>query len=217
MSFKGAIFDMDGVVTTTVSLHFNAWKKMFNEYGKEFTFADYEKYVDGIPRSDGARAILKDFDTEAIKKASDKKQKYFLEELNSGKIPVYESTVNLIKSLRKNDIKIAIISSSKNCPYILQKTGVDKITDAIVSGDDIKRGKPDPQIFIMAARRIGLSVDECVVFEDAVLGIEAAVNGNFKCVGVDRNNNPERLKKADIIVKDLSEVDYQKLNKLFTL
>ncbi|MFH1381041.1 MAG: HAD-IA family hydrolase, partial [Candidatus Omnitrophota bacterium] len=134
-----------------------------------------------------------------------------------GKIPVYGSTIALIKSLRKKGIKIAVISSSKNCPFILQKTGVDKITDAIVSGDDITRGKPDPQIFTMAAKRIGLNVDECVVFEDAYLGVEAAKNGNFKCIGIDRNNNPRRLEKADIIVKDLKEVDYQKLNKLFAL
>ncbi|MFH1381111.1 MAG: beta-phosphoglucomutase family hydrolase, partial [Candidatus Omnitrophota bacterium] len=81
MSFKGAIFDMDGVVTTTVQLHFNAWKKMFTEYGKNFTFSDYEKYVDGIPRTDGARAILKNLNEDEIKIASDKKQKYFFEEL----------------------------------------------------------------------------------------------------------------------------------------
>jgi len=89
MIFKGAIFDMDGVVTTTVPLHFKAWKRMFEEYGKKFTFADYERYVDGIPRADGARAILKDLPEDKLKEAADKKQAYFLEILNKEPIPVY--------------------------------------------------------------------------------------------------------------------------------
>jgi len=215
MSFKGAIFDMDGVVTTTVPFHFKAWEKMFNEYGKDFTFEDYQKYVDGIPRMDGARAILKDIPPDKLKAAADKKQGYFLELLNKEAIPVYDTTVALIKSLRSKGIKVAIISSSKNCPYILEKTGIDKLTDAIVSGNDITKGKPDPQVFLMAAERIGQDVNECVVFEDALLGVEAAKNGHFRCVGIDRHNNPDRLKKAHIVVKDLGEIDYEKLLKLF--
>lgn len=217
MSFKGAIFDMDGVVTTTVPLHFKAWKKMFNEYGKEFTFEDYQKYVDGIPRMDGARAILKDLPPDKLKAAGDKKQGYFLELLNKEAIPVYDTTVELIKNLRSKGIKVAIISSSKNCPYILEKTGIDKLTDAIVSGNDITKGKPDPQVFLMAAERIGQDVNECVVFEDALLGVEAAKNGHFRCVGIDRHSNPDRLKKANIVVKDLGEINYEKLLKLFNL
>jgi len=215
MSFKGAIFDMDGVVTTTVPHHFKAWKKMFNEYGKDFTFDDYQKYVDGIPRMDGARAILKDLPPDKLKAAADKKQGYFLELLNKEDIPVYNTTVELIKVLRSKGIKVAVISSSKNCPYILEKTGIDKLTDAIVSGNDITKGKPDPQVFLMAAERIKQDVSECVVFEDALLGVEAAKNGHFRCVGIDRHDNLDRLKKANIVVKDLGEIDYEKLLKLF--
>ena len=215
MSFKGAIFDMDGVVTTTVPLHFKAWKKMFNEYGKKFSFEDYQEHVDGIPRMDGAKAILKELSKEALEKAADAKQEYFLELLNKEKISVYDTTVKLIRDLKSKGVKIAVISSSKNCSYILDKTGVNKLTDAIVSGNDITKGKPDPQIFLMAAERIGLKVSECVVFEDALLGVAAAKNGEFRCVGVDRHDNPERLRKADILVKDLDEVTYEKLEQLF--
>lgn len=215
MSFKGAIFDMDGVVTTTVPFHFKAWKKMFNEYGKKFTFEDYQKYVDGIPRMDGARAILKDLPEDELEKAANKKQGYFLELLNKEEIPVYETTVMLIRALRSKGVKIAIISSSKNCPYILQKTGIDRITDAIISGNDITKGKPDPQIFLLASEKLLLKVKECLVFEDALLGVEAAKRGNFRCVGVDRTDNPQRLEKADLIVKDLGEVNYDALLKLF--
>lgn len=215
MSFKAAIFDLDGVIVDTVPIHFRAWKKMFLEYGKDFTFDDYKRKVDGIPRIDGAKAILTDFSDEEIKKACDKKQEYFLEFIKKVKISVYKSTLGLIKELKANYIKVANISSSKNCKLILERIGVIDLMDVIVDGNDITKGKPDPQIFLMAAERLSVEPEVCLVFEDAVLGVEAAKRANMLCVGIDRYNEPKRLKKADIIVTDLSEVDYNKLEGLF--
>lgn len=211
MIFKAAIFDLDGVIVDTVPLHFKAWQRMFGEYGKEFTFEDYKEKVDGIPRVDGARAILTDMPADELKKACDKKQRYFLEYLKSGEIPVYHSTIDLFKELKSQGIKIAVISSSKNCPYILSKINAYPLIDVEVNGNDITKGKPDPQIFLMAAERLGVEPSESVVFEDAILGVEAAKRGGMKCVGIDRHNDPDALKMADIIVKDLSEVNYERL------
>jgi beta-phosphoglucomutase len=213
--FKGAIFDLDGVVVDTVPIHFKAWKKMFAEYGKEFTFKEYKEKVDGIPRINGGRAILKDLSEEELIKATNKKQKYFLEYLEKEKISVFKPAIKLIQELRDKGIKIAIISSSKNSPYILKKTGIIKLIDAEVNGNDITRGKPHPQIFLMAAKKMGLSPKDCIVFEDAVLGVEAAKRAGMLCVGIDRHNDPERLKKADTVVRDLKVVNYDKLILLF--
>ena len=212
MSFKGAIFDLDGVIVSTVSLHFKAWKNMFGEYGKEFTMKDYEAKVDGIPRMDGARNILTELSQEELDKAATKKQGYFLEFLRKEGVVVYETTVNLMKELRKNGIKIAVISSSKNCPEILEKVGVYPFIDIEINGKQIVRGKPDPWIFLEAAKRLNLKNEECVVFEDAVLGVEAGKRAGMFTIGIDRRNAPERLKKADAIIKDLSEVSYNKLS-----
>ncbi|MBL7068926.1 MAG: beta-phosphoglucomutase family hydrolase [Candidatus Omnitrophica bacterium] len=216
MSFKGAIFDLDGVIVDTVPLHFKAWKKMFGEYGKGFTFEDYKEKVDGIPRNAGARAILTDISDAELEKAAAKKQGYFLEFLKADGITVYETTRKLIEELRSKSISIAAISSSKNCPYILNKAGLDSLLDAVISGMDIKKGKgkPDPWIFLTAMERLGLKPEECVVFEDAVLGVEAAKRAGMKTVGIDRHNDPTRLMKADIIIKDLGELDYNKLKSL---
>lgn len=212
MSFKGAIFDLDGVVVNTVPLHFKAWKRMFGEYGKEFTMKDYEAKVDGIPRMDGARAILTDLSKEELDKAATKKQGYFSDFLKEEGVNVYDTTVKLIKELRENGVKIAIISSSKNCPHILEKIGLYPLLDAEINGRQIVRGKPDPWIFLEAAKKLSLKPGECIMFEDAVLGVEAGRRANMFTIGVDRRNAPERLKKADIVIKDLSEVDYKKLN-----
>lgn len=214
MSFKGVIFDLDGVIVDTVPLHFKAWKRMFNEYGKKFSFEDYKQKVDGIPRTNGARAILTDLSEDELKKACDKKQDYFLEYLKSEPIPVYETTVNLMRDLKARDIKVACISSSKNCPYILERSGLKPLIDTKVDGNDITIGKPDPQIFLMAASRLGLEPGDCIVFEDALLGVEAASRAGMVCVGVDRHDDPGRLKKAQLIVKDLSEVNYDRLKDL---
>lgn len=215
MSFKGAIFDLDGIIVNTVPLHFRAWKRMFSEYGKDLTFADYKEKVDGIPRLDGAKAILTDLDKTELGKAAARKQAYYLELVDEGEIEIYHSTVDLIKELKKNSIKVAAASSSRNCRYILEKSNLTDLFDTIVSGGDFKAGKPDPEIFLLSASKIDLSPSEAIVFEDAKLGVEAAKNGGMFCVGVAREGNIEFLSQADIVVKDLSEVDYAKLKALF--
>lgn len=213
MNLKGAILDMDGVIVDTVPIHFKAWKRMFEEYGRKFTFDDYKDKVDGIPRTDGARAILTDLAEAELQKACDSKQDYFLEHLKQGKVPVYQPAIDFVKELITNGLKVAVISSSKNAPYILDNIGLRDKLDAEVNGHDITQGKPDPQIFLMAADRLNLSYDTCVVFEDAVLGVEAAKRAGMFCVGVDRHNDPDRLKQADMLIKDFTEINLDKLRE----
>ena len=213
MQFKGAIFDLDGVIVDTVPLHFKAWKEMFSEYGREFSFEDYKDKVDGIPRISGARAILTDLPEEELKKAAEKKQNYFLKFLEKENVNVYTGTLDLINEIKKENIKVAVISSSKNCLPILKKLGIDGLFEVIITGFDIKKGKPDPEVFFSASQKLNLKPEECIVFEDAVLGVEAAKRGNFKCVGIDRYRNPSRLSKADLVVNDLSEINLEKLKK----
>jgi beta-phosphoglucomutase len=213
--FMAAIFDLDGVIVDTVPLHFKAWQRMFAEYGKEFTFKDYKEKVDGIPRTDGTRAILTELSDEELAEATDKKQGHFMEYLQKEDIPVFSTTIELMKDLKNRGIKIAIISSSKNLPYISERTGINKIREVEISGNDITKGKPDPQVFLMAAEQLGIKPWNCVVFEDAILGVEAAKRAKMACVGIDRHNEAQALEKADIIVADLEEVNYDKLVSLF--
>ena len=213
--FKGAIFDLDGVVVNTVPIHFKAWQRMFTEYGRKFTFKDYKEKVDGIPRIAGGKAILHGLSGEEIIEATNRKQLYFREYHDKDDIPVFRTTVELIKELKDKGIKVAVISSSKNSSYILNKTGIIDLIDTEINGGDTTKGKPDPQIFIMACERTGLRPGECVVFEDAVLGVEAAKRADMICIGIDRHGDPARLARADIVVEDLREIDYEKLKSLF--
>jgi len=215
MALNTAIFDLDGVVVDTVPIHFKAWKKMFSKYGHEITFDDYKQKVDGIPRMDGARSILTDISDDELKIASDLKQKYFLEYLQEEPVPRYDSTIKLIYDFKQFHINTAVVSSSKNCPDILRQIGLYDDLDVVLSGADITKGKPDPQIFLMAAKKLNSNSSECVVFEDAVLGVEAAKRAEMKCVGIDRYGNAKRLSLADIVVSDLSEIDFKTIQNLF--
>lgn len=213
---KGVIFDLDGVIVNTVPLHFKAWKKMFAEYGKKFNFKDYRLKVDGIPRIDGARAILSALSKEELNKAATRKQKYFLTFLKKEGVKIYPDTVRLIKNLKKNRIKVAVISSSKNCRYVLKKAKIYNLFKVVITGNDIRRGKPNPDIFLLAAKQLGLRPKECIVVEDAVLGIKAAKRAKIKSVGIDRHHKPEGLKAADLLVTNLKRVTLSKLKELLS-
>lgn len=206
MSLQLCIFDLDGVIVDTVPLHFDAWKRMFDSYFRKFTIDEYYAKVDGIPRDDGVRAILSDLSDEDVKKASALKQAYFLANLNSKPINTFSSTLKLIGELRDLGVKVVVISSSKNARKILQKINMLESIDGLISGDECKNGKPEPDIFLMAAKKFEVPKENCVVFEDAVLGVLAAKRAGMFCVGIDRRHNPKRLRNADIVVADLSEL-----------
>jgi len=208
---KGAIFDLDGVIVNTVPLHFKAWKKMFEEHGHPFTMQDYLQKVDGRPRLEGAAAILTELGPEEIKEAGEIKQNYYLELLDSEPIEIFATSVKLIKDLKKKGIKLAAASSSKNAVRILKKIELYDIFDVNVSGADFEKGKPDPEIFLTASSRMKLKPENCVVFEDAKSGVDAAKRGNFFCYGINRHNNAEALASANRIVNDLGEITMEEV------
>lgn len=213
-AMTGIIFDLDGIVVNTVPIHFNAWKKMFAEYGISFSFDDYKEKVDGIPRIDGAKSVLKELSEKELIIAAQKKQKYFLEILDSGDIPIHKSTVQLIKQLKNKNIPLAIISSSKNCIYILKKIGVFNLVDVIIDGNRKIKGKPAPDIFLCAAKELKVEPERCIVFEDASLGVESANNAGMYVIGIDRYSSPERLSDANMILTDISEISLKNILNL---
>jgi len=214
MLLKAGIFDMDGVIVDTVPLHFKSWQRVFQEHGVDLGFDDYKQKVDGIPRVDGARAILPHLSEEDIQKVCGRKQEFFVEAIESDTIPRYETTLSLIEEMRKDGVKVSVISSSKNCRRILTQVGVIDLLDAVVDGYEVTRGKPNPQVFELAAKRLQVEYRCCVGVEDAVLGVEAVKRAGMFCVGIDRYQEPERLAKADVVVGDLGELSYAKLKEL---
>jgi alpha,alpha-trehalase len=227
--YDGVIFDMDGVITDTASVHAAAWRRMFDEFLgsrtagphediRRFTPDDYREYVDGKPRYDGvsaflaARGIRVDLDT--VQELGDRKDGYFHELMASDGVRAYGSTVALIRALADYGIRTGVISASKNSSAVLAAAGVENMfnvrVDGVVMEDLGLPGKPDPAIFLEAARRLDVRPDRAVVVEDALAGVTAGRRGRFGLViGVDRTGHPDELSScgADVVVKDLAEVE----------
>lgn len=237
-NYQGLIFDLDGVITQTAKVHAKAWKKMFDEFLSRLSDeedteyepldieTDYPKYIDGIPRYDGVREFLKSRDIElpegepsdppekrTVCGLGNRKNELFLETLKEEGAEVYEDTVEMIQKWRKAGLKIAVISSSKNCKPVLETAGIlhlfDARVDGVISAEENIPGKPEPDIFFEAADRLKLDPAECVVFEDAIAGVSAAQKGDFGLtVGVARQGNDQDLldNGADITVSKITEL-----------
>ncbi len=234
--YDAILFDLDGVVTRTSETHAGAWKKLFDEYLENTSSTDnylpfdikgdYVKYVDGKPRYKGvqdfliSRSIEIPFgsvndppDAETICGLGNKKNQLFNELLRKEGVKVYESTIDLIRQLRKNGLMTAIVSSSKNCHQVLKAADIEALfdtrVDGVVSENLGLTGKPEPDIFLEAAKNLDADVTRCVVVEDALSGVEAGVKGGFGMViGVNRGDQAEQLqqKGAHLVVDDLCEI-----------
>lgn len=246
-SFKTAIFDMDGVITKTARVHANAWKLVFDEYlrlrekkdnqpFKEFTHEDYLAYVDGKPRLKGIKSFLASrginlpegdpedsFDKETIYAIGNEKNLKFRQVLKTDGVEVYAPTLELINKFKDKEIRIGVVSSSKNCQYILEAASIidlfDTRVDGVVAEQRGLEGKPEGDIFVTAALELESLPAESVVFEDAISGVQAGRNGGFGLVvGVARSNNVNALNEngADIVVTTLADLDQQWIEKWFS-
>ena len=236
--FDAAIFDLDGVLTDTARVHAAAWKEVFDSFLQRWAQqhglafqpfdieADYLAYVDGRPRYDGVRSFLasrginlpegSEHDPEDANTGhalGERKTRLFRQALQQG-IDPEPGAESLLKKLRQMGVGIAVASSSKNCSAILSAAGFDHLIDARVDGVDADElglpGKPDPALFLEAARRLRAQPSRTILFEDALAGVEAGRRAGFgSVVGIDRGRQSKALRErgADIVIQGLQDVD----------
>jgi len=223
--YDAVLFDLDGVITNTATLHATCWKRMFDEYlrkraqerGEAFRpfdlAADYRLYVDGRPRFDGVREFLSSrriqlpegnpddpADIETVCGLGNRKNELVNAAIANVGVEPYDGTVQFIHQLLRNGFKIAVVTSSQNCTAVLRAAKLDNFFEVQVDGNVIQEqrlaGKPAPDTFLMAARLLGVEPARTVVIEDAISGVEAGSNGNFGLViGVARKGNAEELRQ----------------------
>lgn len=208
---KGVIFDLDGVLVSTDELHFKAWERLAQELGiTGFTREDNMRQK-GVSRMESLEVVLEKSsrtysDTEKVRLADRKNAYYvdYLQELNNE--AVLKDVIITLKQLREKGILIGVGSASKNTPLILQKTELNGLIDQVSCGLDTTRSKPDPEVFLIAARKLQLPAHECLVVEDSAAGIVAAKAAGMKSLAV----GPEyRQLQADYESLTLqSEVDW---------
>jgi len=237
-SIRAGLFDLDGVLTRTAVVHAAAWKEMFDDFlrrraaetGEPFVpfdaTADYDRFVDGKKRADGVRSFLASRGIHLPEGSPDDpptaatvdglgnwKNELVLGKLAQG-VDVYPGSVRYVEALRDAGLARAVVSSSANTKTVLDVTGLDKLFDGVVDGVVAERdglaGKPAPDMFLAAAKALGVAPADAAVFEDALAGVEAGRAGGFGyVVGVDRVGQADELRRhgADIVVADLADLD----------
>lgn len=212
MSTKAVIFDLDGVIVSTDDYHYRAWKSMADEEGIYFD-REINERLRGVSRMESLEIILekteKTYTDEDKNQMAEKKNSLYRELLNElTPKDILKGVMKVLEDLKENNIKIAIGSSSKNTPMILAKIGLDNYFNAVADGNEIKNSKPDPEVFLLAAKKLEVAPEDCLVVEDADAGVEAALAGNMKVLAVGyASSNP----KADYKFKDLSLVDIKEV------
>lgn len=232
-SIRACLFDLDGVLTRTATVHFAAWKRTFDEFlrtqdpaAAEFSQADYNAYVDGRHRADGVRAFLASRsivlpegaagdppDAATVQAIATRKNELVLRELEEHGVEVYEGSVRYLRAVKEAGLATAVVTASANGEQVIAAGGfadlIDARIDGVVAGRDGLRGKPEPDTFLAGARALGVEPSEAVVYEDALSGVAAGRAGRFGfVVGVDRVGQAAELAEmgADVVVQDLSEL-----------
>lgn len=232
---QGCLFDLDGVITRTATVHAAAWKQMFDRYleqrdGAEFVpfdpAADYHKFVDGKPRMDGTRDFLRsrgvdlpvgtDDDpagADTLHGLGNRKNELVLELIRRDGVEVYDGSVRYVRLAREAGLRTAVVSSSANTADVLRITGLAGLFDARIDGVVARElnlpGKPAPDTFRAGAEALGVFPAQAAVFEDALVGVEAGSAGHFGwVVGVDRVGQADELRRygADVVVRDLADL-----------
>lgn len=208
---KAVIFDLDGVITETNIQHFQAWKAMANMIGVEIDLS-FNESLKGVSREESLKAILKHggilgkYSEEEMEKLSFCKNEYY-KQLISRFTPdqVFEGVVELFQYLRSKGIKIAIGSASRNAPTLIKAMELEEYIDYIVNPDEVKKGKPSPDIFLKAAEVLGVKASECIGIEDSIAGVKAIKAAGMYAIGI---GDESILKEADIVFKSIGDLDF---------
>jgi len=212
MQITACIFDLDGVIVDTARYHFLAWKRLTDQLGILFTEEDNER-LKGVSRMASLEIILeignRRLDENRKQEYATLKNNWYIEYIKKmTPDEILPGCLPFIKELRNANFRIAIGSASKNTPMILERVGIQGLFDAVADGNTISKAKPDPEVFLKAAEMIGVKPGNCVVFEDAVAGVQAALNAGMLCIGI---GSPKILTEAHFVVSGLSEMNLAKL------
>lgn len=214
-NIKACIFDLDGVLVDTAIYHYKAWKRLANHLGFDFTEEDNEK-LKGVSRVRSLELILEwggvSKSAEEQKHLADLKNSWYVDMIQEMQPDeILPGAQEFLEAARAAGLKTALGSASKNSETILQKVGLTHLFDAIIDGNKVSASKPDPEVFLKGAEALGIAPENCLVFEDALAGVQAALAGGMKVIGIGTTQN---LPGATIVVAGLHEVNIKLVQTL---
>ncbi|MCW3115792.1 MAG: glycoprotease/HAD-superfamily hydrolase like protein [Segetibacter sp.] len=214
LAFKGVIFDMDGTLLESTEADYRAWEKVFNNYNQELSFEKYAPML-GVKSADVVRNEIGFHDELDVKRILKEKFDYFVEYVNENPIKPVFAAETFLKSLAQYPVKVALATSSRKekMQMVLKQLDFMQYFEAIVTGDEVSNGKPAPDIFLLAAKRLGLSPEECMVIEDGPIGVAAAKSANMKCVAITETHQAEQLSAADLIIDTYEHADIREITE----
>ncbi|HEA31005.1 MAG TPA: beta-phosphoglucomutase [Leeuwenhoekiella sp.] len=215
MSRKGIIFDLDGVIVDTAGFHYLAWKHLANDLGFDFTEKQNEAFK-GVSRVKSLELLLEIGKKTATQEEKDqwlksKNDEYLSYIDNMSHDDILPGVAKVLDYLKENKVPIALGSASKNAVPILKRVKLHKIFDATVDGNDVSKAKPNPEVFVIGAKELGIDAADTIVFEDSIAGIQAANIAGMISVGI---GDAKVLQEADYNFNDFTEIDIQFLDKL---
>ena len=213
---KAVLFDLDGVLVSTDEYHYRSWLKLSEEEGFDFFDHEFNHQFRGVARMECVeiltRASGRSYTLEQKEEIADRKNRYFAESFASvTPDELLPGALAALQELNRRGIKIAVASNSRNAKSIIKQVGIEQYLDAIVDGHEIENSKPDPEVFLLAAKSVGVMPAQCIVVEDAIAGLEAARRAGMKALGI---GTRERLPNADIVVPDLAAISIDQLLSL---
>ena len=202
---KAVLWDLDGVLVDSAPFHFQAWRELLASLGRELSEADFRRTF-GLRNDAILRDLLGDLSPAEMERLAARKEGLFRQAAR-GNISALPGALALLRLLRERGLRLALVSSTPhaNIDLVLRSLEVETAFDVVVGEEDVTQGKPDPEGFLLAAERLGVPRGECVVIEDAPMGVEAAKRGGMRCVGVVCGRPREALAKADLVVETLED------------
>jgi len=215
---KAFIFDLDGVIVDTAKYHFLAWQKLSQKLGIEFT-PEHNELLKGVSRVRSLDIILELGGINASQEDKDKwlfqkNEDYLSYLVDIDENEILPGVLPILHYLKDNNQLIALGSASKNARPILEKTGILSLFDAIVDGNDVSNAKPDPEVFLQAAKKLNARNENSIVFEDSVAGIQAANIANMTSIGI---GEATTLYEANYIFNDFTFIDISFIETLINL
>jgi len=210
------IFDMDGVLADTGPIHYESWVKMGAEIGVEFTREIFDETFGQQSPTITRKLVGPELEEDLIEKWASLKEQYYREMIRE-KLKPLPGAIRIIKDLKSAGFRLAIGSSGplENVELLLSQLKIKPFFDTIITSADVNKGKPEPEVFLHAAKNLNIKPENCVVIEDAPVGIEAAKRAGMMSIALTTTHNKQQLFGAQIIIKDLTEISIEDIKSLF--
>ncbi len=209
------LWDLDGVIIDTAEFHFAAWRRVFEKRGINYTKAIFKKSFGRRNETVIPVVMGKNVSRGEVMAIAREKEGIF-RRLSKNKIRPFPGAIDLIRKLSENGVRMALVTSTpaRNIKAVLGGLGIIDLFQTVISGEDVKQGKPAPEGYLLAAERLGVSPENCVVIEDSTPGVSAAKNAGMRCIAITNTRPGSRLKRADLVIDSLEEIVVESLERM---